>query len=584
MRQGGTLAAACGLAVAAAPRVFAAEDNTIRLALIGCGRRGAGATVNALEAPGGPVKLTAMADLYQDRLEPSYRLLCEKHAAQVDVSPERRFVGFDAYRHAIDSLRPGDVALLTGYAAWRPLQLEYAVQKGVHVFMEKSFACDPPAARRIIAAGEAAKKKNLKIACGLMNRHSRNRQELIRRIRDGALGEIILVNVCYAGGACMRLPPRPPAERELDWQIRHFTSFFWVSGGGFAEPHIHLIDEICWIKDAWPIAAHGVASRSAASPYCDQNLDSYAVEFTFADGTKATDFNHCNETATYVHGTKCSAQFSSNIADSTTPHLQGPSHRARQRRLAGREGADHALANGVERPAGRHPQRPAAQRGRSRCEVESGRHHGPRGGPFQKNRHLEASIGVQLPVVPERRRHEPRHAAAGASRCPGALSFAGFRRLVGNLIEIACSHAPRGNEGIRMHKTFRILIALWSFGPGSFSVAAQPAKTLNNFVTELARLENIQSGRTVAFTNPREGWILFAARSRNVVAAAFAEPEKMSHDTIVFRRDEAGVSTEAMKYLPAGEYKIRLTLPAAGTVETLAIRAIPEIFYNAYRR
>lgn len=317
-RQGGRLAAATGMAATFAPRVHAAEDNTIRLALIGCGGRGNGAVVNAFKSPGGPVKLTAMADLFQDRIDSSYKILSEKHAQQVDVPPERRFVGFDAYRHAIDSLRPGDIALLTGYAAWRPLQLEYAVEKGVHVFMEKSFACDPPAARRIIAAGEAAKKKNLKIACGLMNRHCPNRQELIRRIRDGALGEILLVDVCVAGNSCMRLPPRPPTEKELEWQIRHFTSFFWVSGGGFAEPHMHVIDEICWIKDAWPVAAHGIAGRSASNHYCDQNMDSYAIDFTFADGTKATDFNHCKKTATYIHGTKCSAQFSSNLCDGTS--------------------------------------------------------------------------------------------------------------------------------------------------------------------------------------------------------------------------------------------------------------------------
>ncbi|MCD4726869.1 MAG: gfo/Idh/MocA family oxidoreductase [Pirellulales bacterium] len=317
LRQGGRLAAACGLATAVVPRVHAAEDNTIRLALIGCGGRGTGAAVNAIKAPGGPVKLTAMADLYQDRLDASHRILSERHSQQVDVPPERRFVGFDAYRHAIDGLRPGDIAMLTGYAAWRPLHLEYAVQKGVHVFMEKSFACDPPAARRIIAAGEAAKKKNLKIAGGLMNRHSSNRQEFIRRIRDGALGDIPLVRVCVAGGVGTRLRPRPPAERELDWQIRHFTSFFWVSGGAFAEPNIHPIDEICWIKNAWPIAAQGVGNRAATTTNCNQNLKSYAIEFTFADGTKATYFNRCKETATYIHGTKCSAQFSSNLCEGT---------------------------------------------------------------------------------------------------------------------------------------------------------------------------------------------------------------------------------------------------------------------------
>ena len=102
-------------------------------------------------------------------------------------------MGFDSYKKAIDCLRPGDVAMLCGYAGWRPVQLEYAVSKGINAFMEKSFATDPPAVRRIIKAGEEAEKKNLKIAAGLMCRHSVNRQELIKRIRDGALGDIQLI-------------------------------------------------------------------------------------------------------------------------------------------------------------------------------------------------------------------------------------------------------------------------------------------------------------------------------------------------------------------------------------------------------
>ena len=106
---------------------------------------------------------------------------------RIDVPPERQFIGFDAYRNAIDCLRPGDVAMLTGYAGWRPLQLEYAVKKGVNVFMGKSFATDPPQMRRLIKAGKEAEKKNLKIAAGLMCRHSVNRQELIKRIRDGKI-------------------------------------------------------------------------------------------------------------------------------------------------------------------------------------------------------------------------------------------------------------------------------------------------------------------------------------------------------------------------------------------------------------
>jgi predicted dehydrogenase len=255
-----------------------------------------------------------MADLVETRLARAHKILGEKFADRVDVPKERQFIGFDAYRKAIDCLRPGDVAMLTNFSAFRALQLEYAVQKGVNVFMEKSFAPDVPGLRRLIKAGEAAEKKNLKIAAGLQWRHSENRQELIKRIRDGAIGEIQLIRA-YRVHPCGGLRKRLPDEDELLWQIRHFVHFLWVSGGLFAEMNIHQIDEICWIKDAWPVTAHGIGGRAANSADCGENLDSLSIEWTFADGTKAYDVvrwlgGHCHtEFATYVHGTKCAAQF-----------------------------------------------------------------------------------------------------------------------------------------------------------------------------------------------------------------------------------------------------------------------------------
>jgi predicted dehydrogenase len=321
LKQAGQFTAASALAGAALPPVHAAEDNTIRLALIGCGGRGSGAAANAFESPNGPVKLIAMADFFETRLESAHKVLTAKYARQMDAPSERRFVGFDAWRKAIDCLRPGDVAMLCGYAGFRPAQLEYAVEKGVHVFMEKSFAADPPGVRRVIQAGEAAQRKNLKIAAGLQCRHSRNRHELIRRIRDGQLGDIQLIRA-YRMEPCGALPLRPSEEKDLHWQIRHFTHFFWVSGGLFAEMNIHQIDEICWIKDAWPARAHGVGGRAAGSTDCGQGLDSFTVEWTFPDGTQAYDvvrwLSNCHtEFATYIHGTKCAAQFSGSQHEGT---------------------------------------------------------------------------------------------------------------------------------------------------------------------------------------------------------------------------------------------------------------------------
>ncbi len=321
LKWSGKMAAASTLGGLSLPAMYAAEDNTIRLALIGCGGRGCGAAANAFDSPSGPVKLVTMADFFENRLANAHKVLSEQYGTRMNVPAERRFVGFDAWREAIDYLRPGDVAMLTGYAGFRPQQLEYAVQKGINVFMEKSFATDPPAVRRVIQAGETAEKKNLKIAAGLQCRHSRNRQELIKRMRDGQLGDIGLIRACRMQ-PCAPLGPRPTAVKDLHWQIRNFTHFLWVSGGLFAEMNIHQIDEICWIKDAWPASAHGISGRAANSTDCGQNLDSFTIEWTFPDGTKAFDVvrwlpNCHTEFATYIHGTKCAAQFSGSNHEGT---------------------------------------------------------------------------------------------------------------------------------------------------------------------------------------------------------------------------------------------------------------------------
>jgi predicted dehydrogenase len=164
----GTLLARGGLRSA-----HAAGSDQIRLALIGCGGRGSGAVVNAMDADDG-VALTAMADLYEDRLERSRAAIEGKYKERAVVAPENRFIGFDAFKRAIDTLRPnsGDVAMLTGYAGFRPQQLEYAVSKGVNVFMEKSFAADPPGVRRVLKAAEEADacRRRLQLEAGF--RHS----------------------------------------------------------------------------------------------------------------------------------------------------------------------------------------------------------------------------------------------------------------------------------------------------------------------------------------------------------------------------------------------------------------------------
>jgi len=329
LKHSGDVIAGTALAGALAPRVHAGEDNTIRLALIGCGGRGGGAIANALSASGGPVELHAMADIFQNRLDTSSKALGNKFAGQVNVPQERQFLGFDAYRHAIDTLRPGDVAVLTTNAYCRQTHLDYAVEKGVHVFMEKSFAPDPGGLRRMLRAGEAAKAKNLKIATGLMCRHSVARQQFISKVRDGQLGDIQLIRA-YRMGQSAHLGKRNVQAKgnELAWQIRNKTFFFWVSSGRLIEYLIHQIDECCWLKDAWPISAQGMGGRAVDNSSCGQDLDTYSIEYTFADGTKAMVYSRDNsscdaEFATFVHGTKRAGQFSGNIHRATVQTYRG---------------------------------------------------------------------------------------------------------------------------------------------------------------------------------------------------------------------------------------------------------------------
>jgi len=185
LSQSGTLVAGSVLTVVSLSRIHAAQNNTIRLALVGCGGRGTGAVADAFSTMGGPVRLYAMADLFEQRLQNSLNNLTKSFADKIDVPPKRQFFGFDAYKKAIDCLGPDDVVLLTTHAAFRPLHFEYAVNKGVNVFAEKSFATDAPAVRRWLKAAEVSEKKKLKVGVGFMWRHSKARQEVIRRIHDG---------------------------------------------------------------------------------------------------------------------------------------------------------------------------------------------------------------------------------------------------------------------------------------------------------------------------------------------------------------------------------------------------------------
>ncbi|HEV3168458.1 MAG TPA: Gfo/Idh/MocA family oxidoreductase [Isosphaeraceae bacterium] len=315
----GTVAAASAFAGMVVPSVHAAEDNTIRVALVGSGGRGTGAAANALSTKSGPIKLVAMADVFKDRLDDSFEELKKDHEDKMDVPDDHKFIGFDAYQKAMDCLKEGDVVIFATPPAFRWVHFGYAIQKGLNTFMEKPLTVDGPSTRKMLALGEEAKKKNLKVGVGLMCRHCEVRQELYNRIKDGQIGEILTLRAYRQTGpvGSALTDPKPDDISELLYQIKKFHGFLWASGGCYSDFLIHNIDECCWMKDAWPVKAQGAGARCYRGNYIDQNFDNYSVEYTFADGTKlfleGRNIDGCHqEFASYAQGTKGSAIISTN--------------------------------------------------------------------------------------------------------------------------------------------------------------------------------------------------------------------------------------------------------------------------------
>ena len=314
-----TAAVASALAGVKIPFVHADNDDATQIAIVGCGGRGTGAVANALAVSGPPLKLVAAADVRSSQIKNSLNGLKSQFPNGVDVPDDRQFVGFDGFKHAIDSLKPGGIAIFTTPVAFRWVHFTYAIEKGINVFMEKPVCTDGPTARRMLALNEQAKKKNMKIAVGLMCRHCHARKELHQRIENGEIGDVNLLRAyrVQAPVASFRTKKRDPEKdpSELLYQIKNFHSFLWASGGAFSDFNIHNIDEACWIKNDWPVEAKGLGGRHFREDWIDQNFDNYSVEYTFADGAKmfleSRNIDGCDsEFATYAHGSKGMAIFS----------------------------------------------------------------------------------------------------------------------------------------------------------------------------------------------------------------------------------------------------------------------------------
>lgn len=256
-------------------------EDTIKIALIGCGDRGTGAAFQALSTKAN-VKLVAMADAFEDRMENSYKVLVDKFKDKIDVPKERRFTGFDAYQKAIAL---ADVVLLTTPPGFRPTHFEEAVNQGKHVFMEKPVAVDAPGIRKVLATAEIAKKKKLNVVVGLQRRYQANYRETMKRIQDGAIGDIYSGQVYWNSGGVW-VKKRQPQQTEMEYQMRNWYYFNWLCGDHIVEQHVHNIDIANWVKNAYPVSVQGTGSRAwrTGKDY-GEIYDNHAVELTYADGS-----------------------------------------------------------------------------------------------------------------------------------------------------------------------------------------------------------------------------------------------------------------------------------------------------------
>jgi len=299
-------ALAGGLSVARGAQ--AAGSDLVKIALVGCGGRGTGAAVEALKNKAHPnVKLIAVADAFRDRVDACLKGVQGECPDKVDVPEERKFTGLDCHLGAIAS--GADMVLLCTPPGFRPVQFEAAVKAGKHVFMEKPVATDAPGVRRITAANQEAKKKKLLVAVGHHLRHEDKHREVVKRIHDGAIGDLKFMRAYFDTGAIW-VRPRQAGQTEMQYQVRNWYHFTWICGDHIVEQHVHDIDVCNWIHGGHPVEANGMGGRQVCTAKDQGEIyDHHAVEFTYEDGVKL--FSYCRQIdgcwgsfSEHAHGTK----------------------------------------------------------------------------------------------------------------------------------------------------------------------------------------------------------------------------------------------------------------------------------------
>jgi predicted dehydrogenase len=315
IKTGSSLLVAGGVAAGSlslARSAHAFGDDAIKLGLVGCGGRGTGAAMQAMNTSG-EVKLVAMGDVFGDRLQTAIRSLKSRHGDKVDVSRDRQFIGYDAYKRVLES--DIDLVILATPPGFRPLHFEEAIKAGKHVFAEKPVATDAVGVRRFLAANEEAKKRSLAVAVGLQRHHEPAYQETIAEIHGGIIGDITSARA-YWNGSGVWVKPRQDNQTELEYQMRNWYYFNWLCGDHIVEQHIHNIDVINWLMGGYPVMAQGMGGREVRKGLdYGQIFDHHFVEFTYENGTKL--YSQCRHiggcwpsVSEYCQGTKGRADIS----------------------------------------------------------------------------------------------------------------------------------------------------------------------------------------------------------------------------------------------------------------------------------
>jgi predicted dehydrogenase len=272
-------------AAIAAPSILARgmQQDKIKIGLIGCGGRGTGAVINAFDADPA-IELVAMGDAFRDELDGSLRVINEQRKGRANVPADKQFVGFDAYQKVL--AQDIDYVVLATPPGFRPLHFEAAINAGKHVFFEKPVAVDAPGIRKVIAASQVAKQKNLCVVTGTQRRHDPAYMECMDRIHEGQLGDVVATYAYWNQGS-LWMKPRKEGWSDLEWQLRNWLYFTWLSGDHIVEQHVHNIDVCNWAKDGHPAKCWAMGGREVRTQSAYGHIfDHFAVEYEYADGSK----------------------------------------------------------------------------------------------------------------------------------------------------------------------------------------------------------------------------------------------------------------------------------------------------------